>query len=166
MKLLLLDHGEVEKALALDDELTAKCTPGAFGDQTDGLDSEEAILARYKHKYSSYPGLHKLPTHVKQHREDVLHEFLRVSMGAAKCEACGAFSPSLRKDGHTKIFLRPLTKRARKAMVGMRMEMKSAYSSIHQGEDEDKSGDDSDVPMEMDSDDEGKHDSAPKEVSH
>lgn len=164
VKLLLLDHGEAEKAASLEDEIAAKCTAGAFDDQADGLDNEESLLARYKQRYLSYPALHKLPTHVKQYRRDVIHEFLRASMGATKCEACGAFSPSLRKDGHTKIFQRPLTQRARKAMSAMRMQIKSAYSSVN-GEEEDKSGDDSDTPMDMDSDDEGKNDTGPKEVS-
>lgn len=165
MKLLLLDHGEAAKATSLDDEITAKCTAGAFDEQDDGLDNEESLLARYKQRYMSYPALHKLPTHVKQYRKDVLHDFLRASMGATKCEACGAFSPSLRKDGHTKMFQRPLTQRARKAMNAMRMQLKSAYSSVH-GEEEDKSGDDSDAPMDIDSDDdEGKNDSGPQEVS-
>jgi DNA-directed RNA polymerase beta' subunit len=55
-------------------------------------------------------GIAREPTsHELSYRRDVVSSFFH-EIQSKKCHSCGAFSPSLRRDGHTKIFRLPLTR--------------------------------------------------------
>ena len=64
-----------------------------------------------KTKSSDRPaGMAREPTsHEMQYRTVLVQSFFK-EIQSKKCQSCGAFSPNLRRDGHTKIFRLPLTK--------------------------------------------------------
>lgn len=54
-------------------------------------------------------------THVASFRREVIREFMSLK-GSGRCAHCQSYTPNLRKDGASKIFLLPLTEKAEKAM--------------------------------------------------
>jgi hypothetical protein len=50
----------------------------------------------------------------------VIDAFIKSSTACRKCENCNAYSPSFRKDGYTKIFMKPLAKKYKLAMHAMK----------------------------------------------
>ncbi|KAG0223526.1 hypothetical protein BGW41_005462 [Actinomortierella wolfii] len=79
--------------------------------------SEEAYIARveaFVKKVLSQPV--ETPqdyktTVVNEERKQVIADFYRKACHKRRCENCGSFSPSFRKDGYAKIFEKPLTKK-------------------------------------------------------
>jgi hypothetical protein len=61
---------------------------------------------------------------VKGLRREIIDSFLKSLIACKRCDSCGAFSPPLRQDSYTKIFERPLQKRLRKSMEGMKIKLK------------------------------------------
>jgi len=62
------------------------------------------------------PGISREPTsHELTYRREIVSSFFK-EIQSKKCASCGAFSPQLRRDGHTKIFRLPLTKQQQQSM--------------------------------------------------
>lgn len=82
---------------------------------------EDPASAAKKKKSSSSkskkePGVAREPTsHELSYRREVVASFFH-EIQSKKCHSCGAFSPQLRRDGHTKIFRLPLTRVQQQSM--------------------------------------------------
>lgn len=94
-------------------------------DAVSHLEEAQKKLLEYEAKYLHFLQTKSKPTAatVTLQRE-VLDAFQKASVAVKKCESCGAFSPSLRKDGYTKLFEKPLQKKQRKSMQGMKLKLK------------------------------------------
>ena len=67
-------------------------------------------------KAKKEPGVAREPTsHELSYRREVVASFFH-EIQSKKCHSCGAFSPQLRRDGHTKIFRLPLTRVQQQSM--------------------------------------------------
>ncbi|KAG5175481.1 putative DNA-directed RNA polymerase I subunit RPA1 [Tribonema minus] len=113
VKMALCDAGETNMARSLDAEIAgggaeANTDEGDEDLLPDKAETISAILAR------------------RQIADDVIK-----AIGACKkCQNCGAFSPVLRKDGHTKLFLKPLSDKMQKANNLVAAKMGSAMQAI------------------------------------
>ena len=106
-------------------------------------------------------------------RREVIDLFHKTIVGTKKCENCGCISKPFRKDGYTKIYMKPLPKRSRVAMRGknpksasdiLQREKTAAQrvSDGHHDEDDEEDGvgdneeeaNDSDEPEEEEEDEE------------
>jgi hypothetical protein len=134
IKLKLIEMGMVKESNELEDLFIP---PAIFNDSaeeaTDHLASAHTILAGYEAKYEIFlKQTNSKPTSMTVSLQRiVLDAFQKSSIAAKKCESCGGFSPPLRKDGSTKLFEKPLQKRLRKSMQGMKMKLKVCLDRPH-----------------------------------
>jgi hypothetical protein len=130
MKLKLLEIGEFQKCSELDN-LVFDSSP-MFSDADSSLpNNPEQLFARYETLYEQRIASDvKLPSDsliVKLQRE-LIDSFNKEALACKRCDGCGSFSPALRKDGTSKIFEKPLAKRLRKSMSGMKLSLKVCLS--------------------------------------
>jgi DNA-directed RNA polymerase I subunit RPA1 len=148
-KLKLLEMGEATTANEFD---TLVQPANALDDTERILESDlKAQLAVYRDRYKAFVRNKKrAPANVycKKIQRDVIESFKKACLATRKCENCGGISPTLRKDGFSKIFQKPLPKRGRK---GMKTKVKSGLEAIHG--DLPKGSDDE--GMDIDDDDDG-----------
>jgi DNA-directed RNA polymerase I subunit RPA1 len=57
-------------------------------------------------------------------QRDLIDSFYKMVQALKKCENCGSFSPGFRKDGYSKIFQKPLSKKNQKSMIAMKKSYK------------------------------------------
>ena len=76
-----------------------------------------------------------LTAHEKGLRTRYLKELVKELVHVGKCQSCGAHSPTLRKDGYTKIFEKPLAGKYMKqnAAIGVGRNTTSAANSAKAG---------------------------------
>jgi DNA-directed RNA polymerase I subunit RPA1 len=60
-------------------------------------------------------------------QRDLIDSFYKMVQALKKCENCGSFSPGFRKDGFSKIFQKPLSKKNQKSMIAMKKSYKVSF---------------------------------------
>lgn len=141
IKLKLLELGSISQYESFDDLVT---TPAVFDDVEASNGSDlESKLAEYERQYSQMIKLnneirkfnanttihnHKkmikqTDTTFKTIQRSVIDQFIKAAVAMKKCDNCGAFSPTFRKDGFTKIFQKPLNKGVQKQMKVMKKKL-------------------------------------------
>jgi DNA-directed RNA polymerase I subunit RPA1 len=154
IKLKLIEMGMVKESNELEDLFIP---PAIFNDSaeeaTDHLEHAHTKLAEYEEKYANFlqHTTSKPNSLTISLQRAVLDAFQKSSIASKKCESCGGFSPPLRKDGYTKLFEKPLQKRLRKSMQGMKMKLKPALERLHKPQESIDDDSDEEVPT----DDEG-----------
>lgn len=81
--------------------------------------SIESELKSYEDRYQSYSlqfNTTSVDMHLKSIQRDAIETFWKAILITKKCDSCGSYSPGLRKDGYTKIFIKPLPKKMRDSM--------------------------------------------------
>jgi hypothetical protein len=68
--------------------------------------------------------------YIRDLQAEAIDAFQKAAVAVKACENCGAHSAPLRKDGYTKLFLKPMPKRLRATMRAKRLKMKSAMDSL------------------------------------
>jgi hypothetical protein len=90
-----------------------------------GNESEVAgILDGYERSYVQFlrhPFQKPMDVHRKQMKQVVIEEFYHAAARERICQNCNTTSPSIRKDGYSKIFMRPLAARIKKALDARRL---------------------------------------------
>jgi hypothetical protein len=130
---------------------------GAISSQAIDIEGKIRDVEKRYNNYLKRKGLQPAGLEIKTKQRAAIDTFLRSCVAAKKCENCGGYSPSYRKDGYSKIFQKPLSKKTQKAMQALRMKLKTALEATQgdidrRGRRDDDS--DSDVPMEESEDEE------------
>jgi hypothetical protein len=128
LKLKLLEIGEFQKCGELDNIVN---TSSVFTDG-EGDITQTQILQQYEKIYDDFvAGNKNLPSDslIMKLQREVIDSFNKEALACKQCDSCGAYSPSLRKDGTSKIFEKPLAKRLRKSMGGMKKSLKVMSTS-------------------------------------
>jgi hypothetical protein len=79
----------------------------------------DAKLRMYEERYESFRKHLSRPSvdaFTRSRQQEVIDEFYKSASAVRKCGNCDATSPSIRKDGYSKIFMRPLAARVQKSM--------------------------------------------------
>lgn len=122
IKLKLLEMGDLQSANRLDDLLlpTQIFTEEDVKRPADKLSIElEKQYKLYEERYDAFlkrrasNSEYKASGHIKALQRTVVESFQRDVASISKCENCQAAAVSFRKDGYSKIFQRPLSRRAR-----------------------------------------------------
>ena len=126
IKLKLLEMGEVNNALELDDLLIpSQLEIGKEKVHDSNMQSE---LLLYEERYDIFKrnkkASYRIDSYHKTLQSEAIDLFFKSNNAIKKCENCGAFSPSFRKDGFTKIFQKSLPKRIRNTMKTMKLQLK------------------------------------------
>ncbi len=125
MKLKLLEIGEFQKCFELDNIVFDSTT---FDDLSSDKDISKTLFDSYEKVYEKHSALSnkKIPPDslIRKMQREVIDSFNKEAVACKRCDSCGSFSPPLRKDGSSKIFEKPLQKRLRKSMSGMKMSLK------------------------------------------
>lgn len=134
LKLKLLDMGAIEQCENLDSVVQV---PVVFDEnESETMIAIEKTLSNLENSYIDYLKNKQLgrnncnldcaaySSYAKSLRRDIVDSFLKTAVAVKKCDSCGSFSPPLRKDGYSKIFERPLQKRIRKSMEGLKIKLK------------------------------------------
>jgi hypothetical protein len=129
IKLKLIEMGMVKESQDIEDLFIP---PAIFDDSATAKDASSHLegvnqqLEKYEEKYQKFllQRTSKPSSLTMALQRDVLDAFQKSSVAAKKCESCGGFSPPLRKDGYTKLFEKPLQKKHRKSMQGMKLKLK------------------------------------------
>jgi DNA-directed RNA polymerase I subunit RPA1 len=140
IKLKLLELGNVREYNSFDDIVTL---PTVFEDIDDEHASNlEEKLNVYERQYLQYITMNDQisknnllnPNNKKRIKQNdvviktiqrsVIDKFLKDSVNIKKCENCGTFSNSFRKDGYSKIFQKPLPKRDANQNKAMKKKIK------------------------------------------
>lgn len=127
-KLRLLQHGLVLESIEIDN---LRLSDGSSGDAEEAEEGEEDEVVSKKSKKASSVDVQDLikrrnefveksinkaiaegrstfsgiqTSSVLEERKKLIHEFYKRLLSRPKCDNCGMFSPSFRKDGYTKIF--------------------------------------------------------------
>ncbi|KAG0254618.1 hypothetical protein DFQ27_006746 [Actinomortierella ambigua] len=118
-KLQLLARGHFLESKEID-AISASKDDAENDMEVDGKEagiSEDAYVARveaFVKKVLSHPvdsSQNYKTTVVNEERKQVIADFYRKACHKRRCENCGSFSPTFRKDGYAKIFEKPLTKK-------------------------------------------------------
>eukprot|EP01138_Halocafeteria_seosinensis_P005907 gb/GECG01006039.1/.p1 GENE.gb/GECG01006039.1/~~gb/GECG01006039.1/.p1 ORF type:complete len:2244 (+),score=294.27 gb/GECG01006039.1/:1-6732(+) len=98
---------------------------------TRGLskDCVEREGSALKSPFNYFPLPKARSPHVRAVRSQIMKEFLS-SMPTKHCENCGAPVVTLRKDGSTKIFMKPLSKKAKQTLSSKHMDIQSALDLL------------------------------------
>eukprot|EP00611_Tribonema_gayanum_P024980 TRINITY_DN5599_c0_g1_i6.p1 TRINITY_DN5599_c0_g1~~TRINITY_DN5599_c0_g1_i6.p1 ORF type:complete len:1786 (-),score=636.59 TRINITY_DN5599_c0_g1_i6:85-4983(-) len=122
-------------ARSLDAEIAGGCAEANTdeGDEDllpDKAETTSAILARFEKILEGKMQATVLHTHDRAYRRQIADDVIKAIGACKKCQNCGAFSPVLRKDGHTKLFLKPLSDKMQKANNLVAAKMGSAMQAI------------------------------------
>jgi len=96
----------------------------------------DAKLRQYERRFSIFQEQHKhkrrtVNIQIKDKQRDLIDAFMRSLLATKRCDNCGGFSPTFRKDASSKIFQKPLPKRQRKSMSALRLKYSvSSYVSM------------------------------------
>lgn len=125
IKLKLFEMGETKQAEAFDDMVSP---PQIFEDsENTWMRDLETRLKLYEERYEVYcarKDRKPVDLHVKASQRNVIEEFQKKGQNVKKCENCDAISPAYRKDGFSKIFQKPLSKKTLRALSAMRLKLK------------------------------------------
>jgi len=137
IKLLLVEIGDVTAAMELDDRaLPAIVFPEAEPGTKEKdfrcyLDScEKRIVAHIKAGRGANQDLQ-----ARTLQRSIISEFQKAVASLGSCENCAGHSPGLRKDGFTKIFMKPITKRALGLMKNTSHRLRTALEVVNSGHD-------------------------------
>lgn len=128
LKLKLIEMGEYRASNALDIDMC----PSAKDDNYELLESKlSGFEQRYEAFRSSY-ARRPLDMHSKLLQRSVIEDFNRAALATRRCENddCKAISPTIRKDGHSKIFQRPISQR-RSTAVSFKVSVLCVYDGIN-----------------------------------
>jgi DNA-directed RNA polymerase I subunit RPA1 len=131
---------------------------GAFDSTPEPELDASAILADVDSRFRAYcrrrnrrpPGVF-----ARNKQQEVIAAFNRECIKVKKCEVCGERSPTIRKDGYTKMFAKPLPKNAAKLTSKNRL-LYGGYTALEHvqkeeaGEQVGAVPDDSDIDSDMD----------------
>lgn len=124
IRLKLIDMGLIKES----EDVEQLCSPATlFPDEDAEFQTEsEKRLQKYEEMYDVHikSRKHFPDSRTKKMQRDVINEFYKLTLSCKSCSSCGSFSPSIRKDGYSKLFERPLAKRLRKSMQGLRINLK------------------------------------------
>ena len=77
----------------------------------------ESLLKSYEERYHNFKSSlkynPKIQNYIRSMQQSYIEQFWRSNSMVKKCENCGFYSPGLRKDGFTKIFIKATPKRMR-----------------------------------------------------
>ena len=149
IRLQLLEMGEVvaarelinvSSAPLLFNEVEGKSPDDTFLDCSEEI---EALLRRHEERYQAFmsdPHREAPDATARSMQQEVVDEFYKNASATKKCENedCGCYSPGIRKDGYTKVFVRPLNKRLKRTMDAKGKKYKSALEHTklkEEGED-------------------------------
>lgn len=125
MKLKMLEIGEFQKCDELDNIVYGS---SVFSDESSASPQcAEQIFEKYEKFYEErIAGAANVLSNslITKMQREVIDCFNKEALACKRCDSCGAFSPALRKDGTSKIFEKPLQKRLRKSMSGMKLSLK------------------------------------------
>lgn len=154
--------GDLASLNRLDDLLlpTQIFTDEEVGKQADKISIElEKQYAMYEERYQVFSKA-RSKTGAKQYKANgnlkslqrvVVESFQRNAASISKCENCQAAAVSYRKDGYSKIFQRPLSRRARFSTSSSGKTLKTALESLH---DDGQTGMDAEAEESNNDDDE------------
>jgi hypothetical protein len=121
--------GRVKESNNLEDLLLP---PSVFPSDaaTSKIESEEK-LRQYEEEYERYAQNRNrsVDSSTSSSQRAIIDAFQKAAQAAKKCDSCGSFSPPLRKDGYSKLFEKPLQKRLRKSMQGMKIKLKVSINA-------------------------------------
>ena len=134
IKLKLLEMRDTYTAQLLDD----LCLAPIFNDDKEVATADlEEKLKSFEDRYEFYSKRYAstIPSgetamnsaeknEISRLQQEVVDSFHKALIQEKRCDHCGAFSPPIRKDGYTKIFVRPLQKKLRKSMTAMKFKYK------------------------------------------
>ncbi len=127
VKLKLIEMGMVKESNELEDLYIPPSIFVETGEEA-AAHSENILkqLQSYEEKYNHFIQTNKSkPSSATANlQREVIDAFQKLAVATKKCDSCGSFSPSLRKDGYTKLFEKPLQKKVRKSMQGMKIKLK------------------------------------------
>eukprot|EP01041_Mallomonas_annulata_P009274 gene9274-19252_t len=150
IKLKLIEMNDIETASKIEDSLNI--TTDSSNESKDNLPNNiESELRSYEDRYISFITNTRNKTvnmFLKGLQRTIIESFWKTVQSIKKCDHCGAYSPGLRKDGFTKIFLKPLNKRLRESMG----KQKSALESMQMQDNENDSADETKFGDESDED--------------
>lgn len=122
--------GDVNNAFELSDLVQ----PSVMPQESNNLQSIiEERLKSYEERYKAFihiPNRRPIDSYYKTLQSDIIDEMMKSCMALPKCENCGGISPKFRKDGYSKIFQRPLPKKALKPMKELKLEIKVIESIV------------------------------------
>jgi len=153
LKLKMLEIGDFQKCSEIDNIVAEG---SFFGDSAESNNSK--IYGEFERCYENYIGANsKMPSDslISRMQREIIDAFNKEAQACKQCDYCNSYSPALRKDGNSKIFEKPLAKRLRKSMSGMKKSLKSAVEDINDMElyhEKIGSGDDSDSDTNSDRD--------------
>lgn len=126
LRLKLLEMGEADKARELIDLVQS---PVIYKEKEGENENDnlfvsnqadvDAKLRMYEERYESFrrhPSRPSIDPFTRSRQQEVIDEFYKTAAAVRKCGNCDATSPSIRKDGYSKIFMRPLAARIQKSM--------------------------------------------------
>ena len=114
--------GDMDAAEKIEEVLSASST-SLFDDNDKHMKSSKLKadyskeLLYYEQKYQAYLSKHPkqhISFHLKSIQRDLIESFWKMVTKSSLCENCGYISPKIRKDGYSKLFLRPPLKRTKK----------------------------------------------------
>ena len=131
-KMKLLEMGDATGARNLDGVAAASPLKEENSDTAARAKDLEDHLQRINQRFMDHSARAKAVagSPIKSLQRELVNEFIKSAMAARKCESCGGTSPKLRKDGFTKIYQRPLSKRDRIALKSRRVRIKSAMETM------------------------------------
>lgn len=151
IRLKLLEMDEVELAATLNDR---ENTTQVFEDAENTAAKDFAdTLAQFEQRFALFcrrqRGRNYSPTAAaKRLQEETIEAFQKEARLCRTCENCSALSPPYRKDGHSKIFRKPPSKRMLAEMKAKRRKMTSALAMADDNDagtdDDDDDGDEDD----------------------
>ncbi|CAM9295630.1 unnamed protein product, partial [Phaeothamnion confervicola] len=124
VQLMLCDAGDAIAARNLADELNAALTPEDDAADVEAagagrIGSVEPVLRTHEKRLRALAGNGRgCQGHDRTFRE-LVDDLIKTMASVAKCENCGYQSPKVRKDGHSKLFQRPLTVKGRGTNRGL-----------------------------------------------
>lgn len=135
-KFHLIDSGKCQEALELDQYISTVIRKHANPDnaniKVDATAAASSIDLALESKLNSLPrsSLHKLTSHERSVRKQLVKEFISACLSCKKCNNCSAFSPRIRQDNSNKIFQSPLSEKYKKANLGENIKIISAASMV------------------------------------
>lgn len=158
VKMKLIEMGNAEAVESLDAMLIPSTL---FATSDTDIDRE---LSAYEAQYDVFLSTHRdrsVDMHTTNKLNELIEQFKKAALSQKRCENCKSYSPSLRKDGFTKIFEKPLSKKLLKSMESGKKASNSALELMRVGtsaavdSDNDGGCPANDSDSNVDSDDEG-----------
>ena len=136
VKVLLLDAGYIDEAETLM-ELLAQNNADFEESNLQKIKRQQKLLDDLERMALSCPKSHtELPYTVEVERMNTIARFMKNT--TQKCANCRAYSPKMRQDNHTKIFLKPLSRTMNQKNLQNNASLSSAMDRMRENDDQEE----------------------------